>query len=190
MTLRYGAFAPQGWKLEYNGTNAADAWAHTKAVAAARRTARIRPPLGVRPLRDRADPRAHTRVRSVHDPRRTGAAHRDDQARPARHVRRVPQRGIARQGSRVCRRVLRGPAHLRARRGVVRPRVPGVRDPVPERGHPPADPRGDARGREAALDRGDGHATRASTSRSTARTATRNRSSSCPRSGSVAAARR
>ena len=33
MTLRYGAFAPQGWKLEYDGTNAADAWAHTKAVA-------------------------------------------------------------------------------------------------------------------------------------------------------------
>ena len=33
MTLRYGAFAPQGWKLEYNGTNAADAWTHTKAVA-------------------------------------------------------------------------------------------------------------------------------------------------------------
>src|SRR6266487_2508229 len=24
--LRYGAFAPQGWKLEYSGWSAADAW--------------------------------------------------------------------------------------------------------------------------------------------------------------------
>jgi F420-dependent oxidoreductase-like protein len=31
--LRYGAFAPQGWKLEYSGWSAADAWAHTKHVA-------------------------------------------------------------------------------------------------------------------------------------------------------------
>jgi F420-dependent oxidoreductase-like protein len=31
--LRYGAFAPQGWKLEYTGWSAADAWAHTKDVA-------------------------------------------------------------------------------------------------------------------------------------------------------------
>ena len=31
--LRYGAFAPQGWKLEYTGWSAADAWAHTVAVA-------------------------------------------------------------------------------------------------------------------------------------------------------------
>jgi F420-dependent oxidoreductase-like protein len=32
-TIRYGAFAPQGWKLEYNGWGAADAWARTKEVA-------------------------------------------------------------------------------------------------------------------------------------------------------------
>jgi F420-dependent oxidoreductase-like protein len=31
--LQYGAFAPQGWKLEYNGTGAADAWARTKELA-------------------------------------------------------------------------------------------------------------------------------------------------------------
>jgi F420-dependent oxidoreductase-like protein len=31
--LRYGAFAPQGWKLEYSGWSAADAWAHTVEVA-------------------------------------------------------------------------------------------------------------------------------------------------------------
>ena len=31
--LRYGAFAPQGWKLEYSGWGAADAWARTKELA-------------------------------------------------------------------------------------------------------------------------------------------------------------
>jgi alkanesulfonate monooxygenase SsuD/methylene tetrahydromethanopterin reductase-like flavin-dependent oxidoreductase (luciferase family) len=31
--LRYGAFAPQGWKLEYTGWGAADAWARTKEFA-------------------------------------------------------------------------------------------------------------------------------------------------------------
>src|SRR5256884_411626 len=31
--LRYGAFAPQGWKLEYCGWSAADAWARTKELA-------------------------------------------------------------------------------------------------------------------------------------------------------------
>ena len=51
----------------------------------------------------------------------------DDQARPARHVRGVPQRRPARQGSRVRRRVLRRPADPRDRRGLVRARVPGVR---------------------------------------------------------------
>ncbi len=31
--LRFGAFAPQGWKLEYSGWNAADAWANTVDVS-------------------------------------------------------------------------------------------------------------------------------------------------------------
>ena len=31
--LRYGAFAPQGWKLEYTGWGAADAWERTKELA-------------------------------------------------------------------------------------------------------------------------------------------------------------
>jgi len=31
--LRYGAFAPQGWKLEYDGWTAADAWERTKVLA-------------------------------------------------------------------------------------------------------------------------------------------------------------
>jgi F420-dependent oxidoreductase-like protein len=31
--LRYGAFAPQGWKLEYTGWSAADAWARTVELA-------------------------------------------------------------------------------------------------------------------------------------------------------------
>jgi F420-dependent oxidoreductase-like protein len=31
--LRYGAFAPQGWKLEYAGWGAADAWARTVEVS-------------------------------------------------------------------------------------------------------------------------------------------------------------
>ena len=89
------------------------------------------------------------------------------------------------------RRVLRRPADPRARRGLVRARVPGVRL---------SRSRGRASGSQildetlevdqAALDRGDRRPTRASTSRSTARTATRSRSSSCPRSGSAAAASR
>lgn len=32
-TLRSGAFVPQGWKLEYTGWTAADAWARTKELA-------------------------------------------------------------------------------------------------------------------------------------------------------------
>ena len=36
MTLRYGAFAPQGWKLEYDGTNAADAWTRNVPLLHAR----------------------------------------------------------------------------------------------------------------------------------------------------------
>jgi F420-dependent oxidoreductase-like protein len=31
--LRWGAFAPQGWKLEYDGWSAADAWARTRELA-------------------------------------------------------------------------------------------------------------------------------------------------------------
>lgn len=31
--LRFGAFVPQGWKLEYSGWGAADAWAHSVRVA-------------------------------------------------------------------------------------------------------------------------------------------------------------
>jgi len=31
--LRFGAFAPQGWKLEYSGWSAADAWARTVELA-------------------------------------------------------------------------------------------------------------------------------------------------------------
>ena len=31
--LRFGAFAPQGWKLEYSGWSATDAWAQTVHVA-------------------------------------------------------------------------------------------------------------------------------------------------------------
>ena len=31
--LRYGAFVPQGWKLEYTGWGAADAWARTVELA-------------------------------------------------------------------------------------------------------------------------------------------------------------
>ena len=33
MTIRSGAFTPQGWKLEYTGWSAADAWARTKELA-------------------------------------------------------------------------------------------------------------------------------------------------------------
>lgn len=33
LTLRFGAFAPQGWKLEYDGWNAGDAWARTVELA-------------------------------------------------------------------------------------------------------------------------------------------------------------
>ncbi|MDZ4824951.1 MAG: TIGR03560 family F420-dependent LLM class oxidoreductase [Actinomycetota bacterium] len=31
--LKWGAFAPQGWKLEYTGWGAADAWSRTKEIA-------------------------------------------------------------------------------------------------------------------------------------------------------------
>lgn len=31
--LRFGAFAPQGWKLEYSGWSAADAWGRTREIA-------------------------------------------------------------------------------------------------------------------------------------------------------------
>jgi F420-dependent oxidoreductase-like protein len=31
--IRYGAFVPQGWKLEYAGVGAADAWARSKEIA-------------------------------------------------------------------------------------------------------------------------------------------------------------
>src|SRR4051794_37941386 len=31
--IRWGAFAPQGWKLEYSGWSAADAWDRTKELA-------------------------------------------------------------------------------------------------------------------------------------------------------------
>ena len=34
MTLRWGAFVPQGWKLEFTGMAAADAWARARKLAA------------------------------------------------------------------------------------------------------------------------------------------------------------
>ncbi len=33
MTIKYGTFVPQGWKLEYSGSNAADAWARSQELA-------------------------------------------------------------------------------------------------------------------------------------------------------------
>jgi len=33
VTLRWGAFVPQGWKLELAGMGAADAWAKAKEIA-------------------------------------------------------------------------------------------------------------------------------------------------------------
>ena len=74
--LRYGAFAPQGWKLEYTGWDAAERVGAHEGARAAHRAARLPPPLGVRPRRDGAAPRAHAHVRGVHDARRARAAHR------------------------------------------------------------------------------------------------------------------
>ena len=65
--------------------------AHEGARAAHRAT-RLPPPLGLRPRRDGAAPRADAHVRGVHDARRARAAHEHDQARPDGHVRGVPQR--------------------------------------------------------------------------------------------------
>ena len=125
--LRYGAFAPQGWKLEYTG------WSAAERVGAHEGASRSSPSSSAtttsgctttsRPCRA-ASPRTCSR-RSRRSPRSRST--RDDQARPARHVRRVPQRRAARQGSRVRRRVLGRPADPRHRRGLVRARVPGVR---------------------------------------------------------------
>ena len=32
-TIKYGAFVPQGWKLEYSGVDAASAWARSREIA-------------------------------------------------------------------------------------------------------------------------------------------------------------
>ena len=58
VTLSWGAFVPQGWKLEYTGWDAAEAWARSNELAQLAEQRRLRPSLGLRPRRDGAAPRA------------------------------------------------------------------------------------------------------------------------------------
>ena len=81
-TWRFGAFAPQGWKTELAGIDGAAATvAAVPRHRAARRGARLRLDLGVRPLPQRADAGARGGVRVLdHD----GRARAGDDADPAR----------------------------------------------------------------------------------------------------------
>ena len=81
-----GRSRSQGWKLEYTRLVGGRRVGAHQGARAAHRAARLPPPLGVRPRRDRAAPRAHAHVRGVHDARRARAAHdaRSSSARSSR----------------------------------------------------------------------------------------------------------
>ena len=145
--LRYGAFVPQGWKLEYTGWAAAERVGAHEGARAARRAARLRPPLGVRPRRDGAAPRADALFEAF--TMLAALAQHTTTIKLGQMVTCAAYRnaGPAREGSRVRRRVLRRPADPRAsaragtsastRRTATSSRAAGTRL---------ADPRRDARG--------------------------------------------
>ena len=144
--LRYGAFVPQGWKLEYTGWDAADAWERSKELA------QLAERLGY----DHLWVYDHVETVPRREPTHVFEAF-TMLAALAQHTSTIKlgqlvtcaayrNAGPAREGSRVRRRVLRRSADPRARRRLVRARVPGVRLPV---SRAPAtrlaDPRRDAR---------------------------------------------
>ena len=112
--LRYGAFAPQGWKLEYSGWGATDAWAHTISVA------KLAEELGYHHLwvYDHVETVPRREPTHVFEAFTTlaalAAAHVERAARPDGDLCGVPQRGAAREGSGVRRRVLGRPARSSA----------------------------------------------------------------------------
>ena len=153
--LRYGAFAPQGWKLEYTGWDAASAWERTKELA------QLAEQLGYDHLW------VYDHVETV--PRRE-PTHMFEAftmlAALAQHTSTIKlgqlvtcaayrNAGLLAKEAACVDVFSGGRLILGHRRGLVRARVPGVRLPVPERGHAARDPRGDPRGHQAALDRGD-----------------------------------
>ncbi len=104
---------PQGWKLEYTG------WASGRRLGAlgrdrdARRGARLRPHLGLRPRRDGAETRADSCASSRTRCCRRSPSARPGEARPARDVRGVPQCRAAREAGGVPRRHVGRQAHPR-----------------------------------------------------------------------------
>ncbi len=144
--LQWGAFAPQGWKLEYTGWSATDAWERTKELA------QLTEQLGYHHLW------VYDHVETV--PRRepthmfeaftmlAALAQHTSTIKLGQMVTCAAYRNaglLAKEAA--CVDVFSGGRLiLGIGAGLVRARVPGVRVPVPERGHPPADPRRDGRG--------------------------------------------
>ena len=95
------------------------------------RVPRLRPPLGLRPRRDRAPARAHPRVRGLHHAGRPLAADLPGRPGSTGHLCLLPQRRSAGQGGGLYRRVLGRAAHPRARCRLVPRGVPLLRVRVP-----------------------------------------------------------
>ena len=68
--MQVGLMAPQGWKGEYDGWDAADAWARTVELARAGRGARLRVAVGLRPLPHGAAPDRRDHLRGLLGPHR------------------------------------------------------------------------------------------------------------------------
>ena len=141
----------------------------------ARRAARLRLDLGVRPLPQRAPPGARGGVRVLDDDHRGEPADEPHPARPDGRLQRLPQPRAAGEDHVDGRRRVGRPAGLGHRRRVVRERVPRLRLRVPEAEGSHRDAPRDGRDREEHVDRGRRRRTTARTTSCRGRTATRSR---------------
>ena len=128
----FGAFMPQGWKMELSGIDGAEAkWDKAVEIALLAEAARLRLDLGLRPLPQRAATGPRGGLRVLDDDRRDQPAHQPDPPRPDGGLQLVPGAGAAGQDHVDDRRDLRRPPRLGHRRRLVRARVQGLRLRVP-----------------------------------------------------------
>ena len=157
----------------------------------ARRGARPRLDLGVRPCAQRAPARARGGVRVLDDRDGDQPAHVAHPARPDGRLQQLPQPGAARQDHVHRRRGVRRPARLGHRRRLVRERVPQLRLRLPEAVGPSAHARGGGADRHEHVDAAGDDVPGPALRGGAPRTATPNRCSSrARRCGSAAAASR
>ena len=160
----FGAFMPQGWKMELASIDGRGGEVvEGRRDRPARRAARLRLDLGLRPLPQRAPAGPRGGVRVLDDDHRDQPADEPHPPRADGRLQQLPQPRAAGEDHLDGRRHLRRAPRLGHRRRLVRERVPRLRLRVPEAEGPHRHAARDGRDRQEPVDRRRRRRTRAST---------------------------